>query len=148
MGSTRGAVMILLSLIPWERKGMETEAHGNFLTIQDAATYLNIKPKTLYARIDEIPHYKVGRLVRFRKDDIDTWMEKHRVGKENKVQDQRQHAVEPIQKAAEARKSRKKKGPITDIDRMISKAIDQVKGGGYTASHGKSDQVKGSGKEV
>jgi hypothetical protein len=31
---------------------------------------------------------------------------------------------------------------------MISKAIDQVKGEGYTASHGKSDQVKGSGKEV
>lgn len=146
--------MILLSLIPWERKGMETEAHGNFLTIQDAATYLSIKPKTLYARIKEIPHYKIGRLVRFRKDEIDAWMLKHRVGEGENDQDEKQGhgsstpTTDPALEPPRTHRSRKRRSSITDIDRMISTAIDQVKGGGYTASHGKSDQAKGSGKEV
>jgi excisionase family DNA binding protein len=124
----------------------------NFLTIQGVSQYLGIKPKTLYARVKEIPHYKVGRLVRFRKEDVDAWMEKHRVARDEKTQEPEPEsstpAMEPVPKPLRARKSRKRRGPITDIDRMISKAIDQVKGEGYTASHGKSDQVKGSGKEV
>jgi len=125
-----------------------------YLSISSLSAYLQIKPKTLYARVKEIPHYKVGRLIRFKREDVDAWMEQHRVVKEVTVQDKGQEqepstpAVEPAPKTPKARRSRKRKGPITDIDRMISKAIDQVKGEGYTASHGKSDQVKGSGKEV
>jgi len=38
------------------------EAFSGYLTINDLSIYLGIKPKTLYARIKEIPHYKVGRL--------------------------------------------------------------------------------------
>jgi len=124
----------------------------NFLTIQGVSQYLGIKPKTLYARVKEIPHYKVGRLIRFKREDVDAWMEKHRVARDEKTQEPEPEsstpAMEPVPKPLRARKSRKRRGPITDIDRMISKAIDQVKGEGYTASHGKSDQVKGSGKEV
>ena len=129
--------------------------YQNFLTIQEVSRYLGIKPKTLYARVNEIPHYKVGRLIRFRKDEIDAWMQKHRVGKGENDQDEKQGqeknatpATEPALEPPKARRSRKRSGPVTDIDRMISKAIDHVKGEGYTASHGKSDQVKGSGKEV
>ncbi len=133
-----------------------TELHTEYLNIQELSMYLRIKPKTLYARVKDIPHYKVGRLIRFKRDDVDAWMEQHRVVKEEKEQDQKQeHAQEPPKTATErapkppkARRSRKRKGPITDIDRMISKAIDQVKGEGYTPPYGKSDQVKGSGKEV
>ena len=124
------------------------ESHNNYLTIHALSTYLGIKPKTLYARINEIPHYKVGRLIRFKRADVDAWMEKHRVVKEEKVQEPPTPTTKSAPKPPKARRSRKRKGPITDIDRMISKAIDQVKGEGYTASHGKSDQVKGSGKEV
>jgi excisionase family DNA binding protein len=125
----------------------------NFLTIQGVSQYLGIKPKTLYARIQEIPHYKVGRLVRFKREDIDAWMERFRVTQE-KGQDRHQEsesstpASERAPKPPKARRSRKRKGLITDIDRMISKAIDQVKGEGYTPPYGKSDQVKGSGEEV
>ncbi len=122
--------------------------HYDYLTIQELSSYLSIKPKTLYARIKEIPHYKVGRLIRFRKEDVDAWMEKHRVVKEEKVQEPPTSTTEAAPKCPNARASKKRRGPITDVDRMISKAIDQVKGEGYTASHGKSDQVKGSGKEV
>jgi excisionase family DNA binding protein len=130
------------------------ESHNNYLTIHALSAYLGIKPKTLYARIREIPHYKVGRLIRFRKEDVDAWMEQHRVAKEDTVKDKGQEqessipATEPAPEPPKARRSRKRRGPITDIDRMISKAIDQVKGEGYTPPHGKSDQVKGSGKEV
>ena len=124
-------------------------SHPEYLTINGLSAYLNIKPKTLYARIGEIPHYKVGRLVRFRKDEIDAWMQKHRVGKEE-VKEPVTTASGCFQEAPAARKPQKRRvsGPLTDIDRMISKAIDHVKGEGYTPSHGKSDQVKGSGKEV
>jgi len=121
---------------------------SRYLSIDDLSTYLGIKPKTLYARVKEIPHYKVGRLIRFKRADVDAWMEKHRVVKEEKVQEPPTPTTKSAPKPPKARRSRKRKGPITDIDRMISKAIDQVKGEGYTASHGKSDQVKGSGKEV
>ena len=131
-------------------------SHPEYLTINGLSAYLQIKPKTLYARIKEIPHYKVGRLVRFRKEDVDVWMERHRVVKHEKEQDQKQDQepensippTEPTPKPPRSRISRKRRGPVTDIDRMITKAIDQVKGEGYTASHGKSDQVKGFGKEV
>ena len=74
------------------------ESHNNYLTIHALSTYLGIKPKTLYARIKEIPHYKVGRLIRFRKEDVDAWMEKHRVAKEEKVQEPTTPATESAPK--------------------------------------------------
>ncbi len=132
------------------------QACSGYLTINDLSAYLGIKPKTLYARVKEISHYKVGRLIRFRKEDVDAWMEKHRVAKGEKEQDQKQEqtqdppttATEPAPKPPNARKSRKRKGPMLDIDRIIAKAIDEVDTEDYTALHGKSDQVKGSGREV
>lgn len=131
------------------------EAFKGYLSINSLAAYLNIKPKTIYARVKEIPHYKVGRLIRFKQADIDAWMEKHKVAKGEKEQDQKQEqaqeppktATEPAPKPPRARKSRKRRGPIQDIDRIIAKAIDEVDAEDYTAAHGKSDQVKGSGKE-
>ncbi len=49
-----------------------------FLTIDELSEYLGIKKSSLYAKVErkEIPYYKVGRLVRFKKSDIDPWMEK------------------------------------------------------------------------
>lgn len=131
------------------------EAFKGYLSVNNVAMYLQIKPKTLYARVKEIPHYKVGRLIRFKQADIDAWMEKHKVAKGEKEQDQKQEqaqeppktATEPAPKPPRARKSRKRRGPIQDIDRIIAKAIDEVDAEDYTAAHGKSDQVKGSGKE-
>lgn len=130
------------------------EAFSGYLTINDLSIYLGIKPKTLYARVKEIPHYKVGRLIRFKREDVDAWMERHKVAKAETSQDQAQEserstpASEPPSKPSRARRSNNRRGSFTDIDRMISKAIDQVEAEGYTAFHGKSDQVKGSGKEV
>ena len=130
------------------------EKHNEYFTIDALAAYLSIKPKTLYARIKEIPHYKVGRLVRFRKDEIDVWMQKHRVGKEENDQDEKQGqesatpATEPAPNPLRAPRSRRIKGPITDIKQMARNTIDEVTAEYYSSGHGKSDQVKGSGKEV
>ena len=126
----------------------------NFLTIQGVSQYLGIKPKTLYARVKDIPHYKVGRLIRFKREDVDAWMEKHRVAKGEKVLDQGQEqepstpAVEPAPKFPNARASKKRRGPTTDMKQMARNTIDEVTAEYYSSGHGKSDQVKGSGKEV
>lgn len=48
-----------------------------WLTVKDLATYLKIKEKTIYYLVKEghLPHYRVEKLIRFRQDEIDTWIE-------------------------------------------------------------------------
>jgi len=48
------------------------------LTIRQLADYLNIKRSTLYAWVEQgiIPHYKMNRLIRFKKEEIDAWLER------------------------------------------------------------------------
>jgi len=127
------------------------QAFNGYLTIDDLSFYLGIKPKTLYARVKEIPHYKVGRLIRFKREDVDAWMERHRVAKTERTLAVPDNGSGHVQKVPETRKPRKRRvrrGPTTDIDRMVRNTIDQVKAEYYSSGHGKSDQVKGSGKEV
>ena len=47
------------------------------LTIQEIATYLKIKEKTAYdlAAKGKIPGFKVGGAWRFRREDIEEWIE-------------------------------------------------------------------------
>lgn len=54
---------------------------GN-LTYAEAATYLGLKIGTLYAYVSQrrIPHVRLsGRLVLFRRVDLDAWMTSHAV---------------------------------------------------------------------
>ncbi len=108
-----------------------------FFNIQDLSRYLGIKPSTLYVMVEErsIPHYRIGKLIRFRQSEIDAWMEGNK-----------KNCVDP-EKAA-----RKALGPIQklkiDIDRVVRKAIEGTRGQGYTKPHGKPDRIKGLGKEV
>ena len=43
------------------------------LTIDELSEYLGVKKSTLYSKVEgrEIPFYKIGHLVRFRKAEID-----------------------------------------------------------------------------
>ena len=45
--------------------------------IKQISNYLSIKEKTIYEKVEsgEIPHYKIGRLLRFKKEEIDKWLE-------------------------------------------------------------------------
>ena len=48
----------------------------NFMTVHELSLYLNIKEKTVYhlVALGEIPHYRIGKLVRFRRGEIDAWI--------------------------------------------------------------------------
>ena len=50
---------------------------NTFLSINDLSKYLGIKPKTLYSWVTKVilPHYRIGGLIRFKKKDIDQWVE-------------------------------------------------------------------------
>lgn len=101
----------------------------NYISVKEVAQYLGMKISTVYAWVPEIPHYRIGNLIRFRKEDIDNWMATKREG----VNDRRAGI-----------------GTVTsaiDDDDIVRRAIDAAKAKGYN-SLGKSDRsVKGLGKE-
>jgi excisionase family DNA binding protein len=108
-----------------------------FLNIKEVSEYLGIKKSSLYSRVEkkEIPHYRVGRLIRFKKSEIDPWMEKFK--------------SEPLDLHAEASRIPKDvtKDSI-DVDAIVNKNIEKAKGLNYTPNPGRSDRIKGLGKEV
>jgi excisionase family DNA binding protein len=56
--------------------------NGNKLvSVKEAATYLNISPHTLYTMVSQrrIPYAKVGRLVKFDQEVLNTWIKQHTV---------------------------------------------------------------------
>ncbi len=110
---------------------------SEFLTIDELAQYLNVKKSTLYAMVEskEIPCFRFGRLIRFRKEEIDGWVENHR-----------QKLTDPEKKATEVIKGLKR--PEIDINRVVEKAVEWAKKTGYNLAHGKPDRLKGLRKEV
>jgi len=108
-----------------------------FLTIDELSEYLSIKRSTLYSMVEsgEITHYRVGRLIRFKKQDVDVWMEGHR-REENSADKKAKVILKAINR------------PFAGIDRIVKKTIAEVKGNGYTPHHGRPDQVKGLREEV
>ena len=109
---------------------------NEFLNIDELSQHLAIKKSSIYSMVEkgEIPHYRFGRLVRFKRTQIDAWAEGHR--------------KECVDFAKEARKVLKVAArPGRDINRVVKKSIEEVKGFEYTASQGKPDQVKGPRKE-
>lgn len=98
---------------------------SEFITIQEVSEYLHIKPATLYAKVGagDLPHYKVGRLVRFKREDIDQWMETHR-----RDPSYANTTVKAILKATNKK--------VVDVDSIVKRAIEEVKGNVYTPKQG------------
>jgi len=48
-------------------------------TVQKVSEYLNLAPITIYKYVSnrKMPFYKIGSAVRFRKEQIDDWIEKN-----------------------------------------------------------------------
>ena len=117
--------------------GEEAKVEGGFWSVGQVASYLSIKSSTIYtwAKTGEIPHYKIGKMVRFRKVDIDAWIEDHR-----------RDGVSVEKKAKGILKAISK--PVVDINSVVRKSIAGAKGVRYNPHHGRSDRDKGLEKEV
>jgi len=52
------------------------------LTVADVATRLSVKPSWVYAKVEkkELPHIKVGRLVRFESASLESYIQRQRQG--------------------------------------------------------------------
>ena len=109
---------------------------SGYWDIRDLSNYLKVKMKTLYALVPELPHYRVGKLIRFRKEEIDSWMEQHRGRFCSRDVRSGNHKI-----------GNRGRGNA-DIGRLIRKAIDQNKGETYNLAYGKSDRTKGPRKET
>ncbi len=72
---------------------MNDKSIREYLTNQQLADHLNIKTSSLYSKIAEIPDYRIGRLLKFRKGEIDAWIETKR---ENAPQRARLHKKRAI----------------------------------------------------
>ncbi len=57
------------------------EHYDRFLGISEVAELLGVKQSTLYAwvHLRQIPYYKIGRLVKFKKSEIDGWLQQRKV---------------------------------------------------------------------
>jgi PTS system nitrogen regulatory IIA component len=56
----------------------ETE---NLMGIEELAAYLGVRTSTIYgwAHVRAIPYFKIGRLLRFKKSEIDRWINERKV---------------------------------------------------------------------
>lgn len=54
---------------------------SRLLAFQEVCALLQVKPSTLYAWCAKgiIPHLRVGRLLRFSQQDLETWLKQRRV---------------------------------------------------------------------
>jgi hypothetical protein len=95
-----------------------------------------MKKSTVYAMVPEMPHYKIGNLLRFKKVDIDTWIQSKKIDGASIAQ------VKKIRKG-----KRQSMSSRNNVNSIVKRAIDEVNGKGYN-SDGKSDPVKGLGKEA
>ena len=87
-----------------------------FLNIKEVSQYLGIKTSTLYFYVEngDIPHYRIGRLIRFKKQEVDQWMEGN---KKERID---------LSKMA-ARMLGKVPHQILDVSSIVKKAIAKTK---------------------
>jgi len=109
----------------------------DFLDINELSECLSIKRSTLYAKVEseEIPFYKIGRLIRFKKEDVERWMESNR-----------REGIDLDKKAKGILNTTTKLR--MDINGIMKKSIEEVKGRRYNCANGKPNRIKGLGKEV
>jgi len=108
-----------------------------FLNIDELSKYLGVKKSNLYAKVErkEITIYRFGRLIMFKKEEIDAFMETCRI----ESVDPRKEAKRILKGATNSR---------LDINTVVENAIEGAKKKEYTSFHGKPDRVKGLRKEV
>ncbi len=49
-----------------------------YFSLSETVAYLNLSERTIRERLAEMPHYRVGAKLLFRKSELDKWMLNHR----------------------------------------------------------------------
>ena len=54
------------------------QINKHFLSSEELAAYFNVSVKTIYRRIEsrDLPFYKIGGCIRFKKEDVDNYLNK------------------------------------------------------------------------
>ncbi len=55
-------------------------SQDRYLDKREAAAYTCLSTRNLEARLPEIPHFRVGKKILFKKSELDRWMETYREG--------------------------------------------------------------------
>lgn len=55
------------------------------LSLREAAIYMDMSETALYHRVEEIRHYKPGKMIYFDKCDLDEWMHRNPVMSKNDI---------------------------------------------------------------
>lgn len=107
-----------------------------FWSIEQVCQHLNIKRSMAYSLVESgsIPFYRIGRLLRFKPDDVKSWMESHR--SEGIDASKRAKGILKIVNT-----------PRVDVDRLVKKVVAETKQNLYTPHHGRPDRDKAK-KEV
>ena len=76
----RVANKVIELLKPLLKASPQKDDHEIILDVDGLASYLKVTKSWVYERTDlnEIPYYKVGKFPRFRKKDIDKWLEENK----------------------------------------------------------------------
>lgn len=69
-----------------DRRRDGSHLQNEILTIEEVATYLRLKPQTIYkwAQDKRIPSAKLGKEWRFRRSVIDRWLDDQMFGEDSK----------------------------------------------------------------
>jgi len=49
--------------------------HDRYLSLSDSVGYLCLSERMIRGLLDQIPHFRVGKKLLFRKSELDQWME-------------------------------------------------------------------------
>jgi excisionase family DNA binding protein len=71
-------------LKPLLKSSPQKDDQESILDVDGLASYLKVTKSWIYERthLGEIPHYKIGKFPRFRKKDIDRWLERSKINPE------------------------------------------------------------------
>jgi len=67
-----------------------------YLDKRQASEYIGLSTRTLESNLDEIPHFRVGKKILFKKSELDFWMETHREGTSHNLDRIADEAIESL----------------------------------------------------
>ncbi len=109
-----------------------SDSEEKYWRVSEASRYLDVRPCTIYAlaKDKKIPCYRIGRLLRFKKADLDGWMAEQIEGHRGTGRrDQRGCPDESFSYPARRPKAKRR---AADVESLVKRAIAVVKREGYT----------------